>query len=201
MKALLIIDVQNDFLPGGSLAVPEGDSIIPVVNDLQYKFPLVVATQDWHPENHASFASNHIDKEPFQMVLLEGQEQVLWPDHCVQLTAGADFSSGLLQNCIETIFRKGMHYKVDSYSGFFDNNKVKSTGLAEYLIAKEVDQVYIAGLAADVCVGYTALDSLDQGFETFVVEDATKAIDAQGYQKMKNQIMQRGGKFIHSQSI
>lgn len=201
MKALLIVDVQNDFLPGGALAVPGGDVIIPVINDLQYKFPLVVATQDWHPENHASFASNHIDREPFQTVLLDGHDQVLWPDHCVQLTQGADFSPQLLQNCIETIFRKGMHYKVDSYSGFFDNNRIKSTGLAEYLIAKEVDQVFIGGLAADFCVGYTALDALDQGFETFVIEDATKAIDQQGYQKMKQQIMDRGGKFITSQSV
>lgn len=201
MKALLIVDIQNDFLPGGSLAVPQGDEVIPVVNSLQLLFPLVVATQDWHPENHASFASNHIDRQPFQQVLLNGVEQVLWPDHCVQLSEGAEFSPLLSQSKIEAIFRKGTYYKVDSYSGFFDNNRLRSTCLSEYLIAKEVDQVYIAGLAADFCVGYTALDALEQGFETFVIEDATRAIDPEGYEKMKQKIINKGGKFVSSESV
>src|SRR6056297_2006586 len=170
MDALIIVDVQNDFLPGGSLAVPDGDKIVPVINTLQDKFELVVATQDWHPEDHGSFASNHEGKEPFDKTLREGLEQILWPDHCLQSSKGADFTGKLNNKRIEAIFRKGMEKQIDSYSGFFDNGKKKATGLADYLRGRGVERVFIAGLAADVCVGFTTLDALELGFETFVIE-------------------------------
>lgn len=201
MDTLIIVDVQNDFLPGGSLAVPEGDKIIPVINALQKKFELVVATQDWHPQNHGSFASNHEGKEPFEKTMLEGLEQILWPDHCVQNKKGADFSAQLQVNQIEAIFRKGMETKIDSYSGFFDNGKKKSTGLADYLKGRGVDRVFVTGLAADVCVGFTTLDALELGFETFVVENATKPIDGQNWSKMKNDITGKGGKIISADAV
>ncbi|MFW6351560.1 MAG: bifunctional nicotinamidase/pyrazinamidase [Bacteroidota bacterium] len=201
MDALIIVDVQNDFLPGGSLAVSDGDIIVPVINTLQDKFELVVATQDWHPEDHGSFASNHEGKEPFDKTMLEGLEQILWPDHCVQSSKGADFSGKLNSKRIEAIFRKGMEKKIDSYSGFFDNGKKKATGLADYLRGRGVERVFIAGLAADVCVGFTTLDALELGFETFVIEDATKPIDEQNWKEMKNDITSRGGKIIMADAV
>ncbi len=201
MDALIIVDVQNDFLPGGSLAVPDGDKIVPVINTLQDKFELVVATQDWHPEDHGSFASNHEGKEPFDKTLLEGLEQILWPDHCLQSSKGADFTGKLNNKRIEAIFRKGMEKQIDSYSGFFDNGKKKATGLADYLRGRGVERVFIAGLAADVCVGFTTLDALELGFETFVIEDATKPIDEQNWKEMKNDIASLGGKIITAESI
>lgn len=201
MDALIIVDVQNDFLPGGSLAVSDGDIIVPVINTLQDKFELVVATQDWHPEDHGSFASNHEGKEPFDKTMLEGLEQILWPDHCVQSSKGADFSGKLNNKRIEAIFRKGMEKQIDSYSGFFDNGKKKATGLADYLRGRGVERVFIAGLAADVCVGFTTLDALELGFETFVIEDATKPIDEQNWKEMKNDITSRGGKIIMADAV
>ncbi len=201
MDALIIVDVQNDFLPGGSLAVSDGDKIVPVINALQEKFELVVATQDWHPEDHGSFASNHEGKEPFDKTMLEGLEQILWPDHCVQSSKGADFSGKLNNKRIEAIFRKGMEKQIDSYSGFFDNGKKKATGLADYLRGRGVERVFIAGLAADVCVGFTTLDALELGFETFVIEDATKPIDEQNWKEMKNDITSRGGKIIMADAV
>ncbi|MFW5757762.1 MAG: bifunctional nicotinamidase/pyrazinamidase [Bacteroidota bacterium] len=201
MDALIIVDVQNDFLPGGSLAVSDGDKIVPVINALQEKFELVVATQDWHPEDHGSFASNHEGKEPFDKTMLEGLEQILWPDHCVQSSKGADFSGKLKNKRIEAIFRKGMEKQIDSYSGFFDNGKKKATGLADYLRGRGVERVFIAGLAADVCVGFTTLDALELGFETFVIEDATKPIDEQNWKEMKNDITSRGGKIIMADAV
>jgi len=177
MKALLIIDVQNDFLPGGSLAVPEGDAVIPVINSLQDNFDLVVATQDWHPADHGSFASSHQGCKVYEVAELNGLEQTLWPDHCVQATSGAAFAAALRQERIEAIFRKGMDSDIDSYSGFFDNAHRKSTGLAEYLRGKSVGEVYVTGLAGDVCVYYTVLDALGEGFATYLVADATKAVN------------------------
>ena len=184
MKALIIVDIQNDFLPGGALAVNNGDEVIPIINKLQQSdyFDLVVATQDWHPQNHKSFASNHLGKNPFDKILLDGLEQILWPDHCVQGTKGADFPSSLDVNKIEAIFRKGMDVNVDSYSGFFDNGKRKNTGLDAYLKGRKVDEVYVSGLAGDFCVFYTALDSADCGFKTFLVEDATRSINQNNFE-------------------
>ncbi|WP_181306321.1 bifunctional nicotinamidase/pyrazinamidase [Rufibacter sp. XAAS-G3-1] len=198
MKALLLIDIQNDFIPGGALAVPEGEAILPIVNALQPHFDVVVATQDWHPAHHKSFASQHTGKEVFDTTQLNGLEQVLWPDHCLQGTAGAEFSPQLEMNRVEAIFRKGTDPQIDSYSGFYDNGHLKSTALAEYLKGKDVTDVYLVGLAADFCVAFTALDALQEGFKTYFIEDATRAINAQGFEKAKAQIMAKGGQFIQS---
>lgn len=176
MKALILVDIQNDFLPGGSLAVSEGDTIIPTVNQLQPQFDLVVATQDWHPSNHLSFASNHDGLKPFDIIDLFGIKQVLWPDHCIQGSKGSQFSETLDMNAVSAIFRKGMDPKTDSYSGFFDNGRRHHTGLSAYLKSKGIKQVYVCGLAADYCVYYTAKDAQSEGFETYFISDATKAI-------------------------
>ncbi|QNH61040.1 bifunctional nicotinamidase/pyrazinamidase [Hymenobacter sediminicola] len=196
MKALLLIDIQNDFVPGGALAVAGGDAIIPLVNRLQPHFGLVVATQDWHPAGHGSFASSHPGRQPFEQTELHGLPQTLWPDHCVQGTAGADFHPALDQHRIEAIFRKGTNPEIDSYSGFFDNGHRKSTGLADYLRGRGVTQVYLAGLAADYCVYFSAKDALQEGFEVFFVEDATRAISADGYQQARTDLLQRGAQFV-----
>ena len=202
MKALLLIDIQNDFLPGGSLAVPEGEQIIPLVNRLQKRFDLVVASQDWHPENHGSFAANHPGKEPFDKTELNGLEQILWPPHCVQGLKGAEFSSELDMNKVETIFRKGMDPEIDSYSGFFDNGHQKSTALHDYLQGKHVDTVYIAGLAADVCVRFTASDAVEMGYKTYVISDATRAVGKQeAFEKTRDELEGKGVKFISSASV
>ncbi|MBD0368545.1 MAG: bifunctional nicotinamidase/pyrazinamidase, partial [Flavisolibacter sp.] len=197
----LLIDIQNDFLSGGALAVHDGNVIIPIVNSIQDKFDLVVATQDWHPHNHKSFASQHRGKKVFETIELNGMQQVLWPDHCVQGTPGADFSNQLVPNKIEAIFRKGTDPEIDSYSGFYDNGHLKATGLSHYLKGKGVKEVYIAGLAGDYCVYYSAKDALAEGFGTYVVEDATRPIDKKGFEEAKTDILNRGGFIIQSHSI
>ncbi len=201
MKALIIVDVQNDFLPGGALEVPMGDVIIPLINILQEKFPLVIATQDWHPANHGSFASNHKNKKVFDKITLGGVEQILWPDHCVQGTIGAELSGELNTIVIEGFFRKGTDPAIDSYSGFFDNGKKKSTGLSGYLKEKDVTDTYICGLAGDFCVAFTALDAIDNGFNTFFIKDATRPIDKIGFYEMINKIKEKGGNIIDSADI
>lgn len=193
MKALIIVDIQNDFLPGGALGVPKGDEIIPLVNSLQADYDLVVATQDWHPHDHLSFASQYIGQEVFDTVDLGGLEQVLWPDHCMQGTVGAEFAPSLETNRIEAIFRKGMDRYVDSYSGFFDNGKRKSTGLAGYLKERSVEEIYVCGLAADYCVYFTAMDGLQQGWKTVLLSKATRAIDKGGFMDKKEIFLQHGG--------
>jgi nicotinamidase/pyrazinamidase len=201
LKALLLIDIQNDFLPGGSLAVPNGDEIIGACNELQQHVDLVVATQDWHPADHKSFASQHEGKNTFEVIDLDGLEQVLWPDHCVQSTEGAAFSTALDMQKVEAIFRKGMDSHIDSYSGFFDNGRKKSTALADYLRGKQITEVYIAGLAADYCVYFTAKDALAEGFKTFIIEDATRAISNEGFATAKQDIIQRGGFIIQAREL
>jgi nicotinamidase/pyrazinamidase len=201
MKALLLIDIQNDFVPGGALAVPGGDAVIPLVNALQPRFELVVATQDWHPAGHGSFASSHAGRQPFEQTDLHGLPQTLWPDHCVQGTAGAEFHPALDQHRIEAIFRKGTNPDLDSYSGFFDNGHRKSTGLADYLRGRGVTQVYLAGLAADYCVYFSAKDALQEGFEVFFIEDATRAINAEGYQQARADLEQRGARFVAAAEV
>ena len=201
MRALLLIDIQNDFLPGGALAVPEGDAIIPIVNKLQAQFDLVVATQDWHPENHKSFASNHAGKNTFEVTKLQGLAQVLWPDHCLQGSKGAEFSEALDMSSVEAIFRKGMNPEIDSYSGFYDNGHLKSTGLTDYLRGKEVTEVYLAGLAADYCVYFTAKDALQEGFKAYIIEDATRAISPEGFEEAKADIESKGGKLVQSHTL
>ena len=201
MKALLLIDIQNDFLPGGALAVPEGDSIVPVVNQLQPYFDLVIATQDWHPADHKSFASQHTGHKVFDQIDLNGLEQVLWPNHCVQGSSGAEFSDKLQQNRIEAIFRKGTDPEIDSYSGFYDNGHRKSTGLADYLRGKQVNQLYIAGLAADYCVYFSIKDALQEGFVTYLIEDATRPINPEGFEKAKADLINKNGKVIQSSTF
>ncbi|WP_257666533.1 bifunctional nicotinamidase/pyrazinamidase [Parapedobacter tibetensis] len=194
MRALIIIDVQYDFLPGGALAVPNGDEVIKVINRVQQDYDLVVATQDWHPVGHESFASAHTGTKPFETIDLAGLEQVLWPDHCVQGTDGAQLSNQLDTRRIEAIFRKGMEPTIDSYSGFFDNGKRKNTGLAGYLRDRGVTAVSLCGLAADYCVHFTAMDALQLGFGTDIIEDAVRAIDERAYTTKKAAFLQLGGK-------
>lgn len=177
MKALILVDIQNDFLPGGALAVKDGDQIIPVVNALQASFPLVVATQDWHPADHGSFAANHPGKALYEEIDLNGLSQVLWPVHCVQGTSGAEFSEALDQSRIAAVFQKGTDAGIDSYSGFFDNGRRKSTGLDAYLKSQGVTSVYVVGLAADFCVKFTALDAALLGYETHVIREGTKGVN------------------------
>ena len=199
MKALLLIDVQNDFMPGGALAVPEGDQIVPIINKIQHKFDLVLATQDWHPAGHASFASTH-GKDIYELIDLNGIDQVMWPDHCVQGTKGADFHDDLKLDKIEAIFRKGTNPGIDSYSGFYDNAHLKSTGLSGYLKEKGVTELYFVGLAGDYCVAFSVKDALAEGF-TSLIEDATRAIDAEGFEKAKAEIVEKGGKILNADEV
>ena len=201
MNALILVDIQNDFLPGGPLAVPFGDEIIPLVNELQNSFSLVVATQDWHPQSHKSFASNHPGKKAFETIMLHGLEQVLWPNHCIQGSLGAEIHSTLNVNKVEGIFRKGMDVEIDSYSAFYDNGYKKSTGIAGYLRERKIKKVYVCGLAADYCVYYTAKDSLKENFETYIIEDATRAIDPNGFVKATEKILSAGGQIIKSEQL
>lgn len=193
MKALIIVDMQNDFMPGGALAVPEGDLIIDRINELQNKFELIVATQDWHPANHKSFASQHEGKNPFDVIELNGLQQTLWPDHCIQGTPGANLHQDLNTNRIEAIFRKGTNPEIDSYSGFFDNGRKKNTGLHGYLQDRKVDAVYVCGLAADYCVYYTAMDALSLGYSTSILDASVKAIDPVNYIDLKDNFRAKGG--------
>ena len=176
--ALLIIDVQNDFCAGGSLEVPEGDRIVPVINRLVAGFPVVVATQDWHPSDHASFASNNPGKKPFEVIDRGGISQTLWPDHCVPGTPGAELHPELDLRQVDLILRKGTRRELDSYSAFFENDRRTPTGLGAYLRERGVERVYLTGLAADVCVYYSATDALRLGFAVTLVQDATRGLDA-----------------------
>ena len=177
MKALILVDIQNDFLPGGALAVPRGDEVIPVANRLSPTFDLVVATQDWHPRDHGSFAANNPGKKPFEMGELGGLPQVMWPVHCVQGTRGAELHDGLDRARIAHVSRKGMDAAIDSYSGFFDNGKKTATDLAAWLKARGVTKLGVMGLATDVCVKFTALDAVALGFEVTLIADGCRAVE------------------------
>lgn len=201
MKTLILVDVQNDFIPGGSLEVPGGDRIIGPINRIMGRFDLVVATQDWHPTDHVSFASCHPGKKPFDMVEIKGMNQTLWPDHCVQGTGGAEFHPDLGQDRIEAIIRKGMNREVDSYSAFYDNAHLRTTGLAGYLREKGAQDLYFGGLAADICVYFTVKDALEEGFSASVIEDAVCPLDAEGYAQIKKEIGERGVKFIKTREL
>lgn len=179
MKALILVDIQNDFLPKGALAVPDGDKIIPIVNRLQTMFPLVVATQDWHPSNHGSFAANHPGRSAFEQIQLNGLPQTLWPVHCVQNTRGAELAPGLNRERITKIFPKGTDAGIDSYSGLFDNGHRKSTGLGDWLKTQGVTDVFVCGLATDYCVKFTALDAAQMGFKTSFIADASRGVNLQ----------------------
>lgn len=203
MKALLIIDVQYDFLPGGALAVREGDHIIPIINRLQEKFDFIVATQDWHPADHGSFAANHEGKKPGDFIQLGNVEQVLWPVHCVQESQGAKFHEGLNQKEWKKIFKKGTNPFVDSYSGFFDNDRRENTGLSQYLKEHDVEEVYVTGLATDYCVKYTVLDAIKQGFEATLVNDATKAVNLLplDFENALKDMTKAGAEVVHSTEL
>ncbi len=201
MKTLIIIDVQNDFMPGGSLEVQDGDQVLPVINRIQDAFDLVVATQDWHPLNHSSFASVHNGKQPFDAIEWQGLQQILWPDHCVINTEGAAFHPDLDTARIEAIFRKGMDPDIDSYSGFYDNGHRKNTGLAGYLRERNADELYFCGLAADVCVSYTLKDALKEGFSSTLIEDATRPIDENRYKEFKTELQEKGCRFLMSSEL
>jgi len=180
MKALLIVDIQYDFCPGGALAVPDGDTIIPTVNQLIDHFDVIVQTQDWHPEGHSSFASSHEGKEPFDTVEMDYGTQVLWPDHCVQGSKGAEFHEDLNTLKSQVIIRKGFRRMIDSYSTFFENDQKTATGLTGYLKQRGITDLYTVGLATDFCVKWSILDGIDEGFNMHIVEDAVKGIDLNG---------------------
>lgn len=199
MKTLVIVDAQNDFMPGGSLPVPHGDRIIPVINNLLPMFDLVVATQDWHPPNHKSFAINHQGRKPFETISWKGMPQTLWPPHCVQGSPGANFHKDLNTMPIEAIFRKGMDWQIDSYSGFYDNYHLKSTGLAGYLKEKKALDLYFCGLCADICVYYSIKDALKEGFKCWLIEEATCPLNQEHYEKIKLELLGLGVCFIKKQ--
>ncbi len=177
MNALFLVDLQNDFLPGGPLAVPAADEVIPVANRLMEHFDLVIAAQDWHPPGHESFASSHEGRRPGDVIELHGLQQVLWPDHCVRETPGAELAGGLHVERIDKIIRKGTDPQVDSYSGFFDNAHRRATGLADFLRERGAGELYIMGLATDYCVKFTALDARQLGLTTYVIEDGCRGVD------------------------
>jgi nicotinamidase/pyrazinamidase len=178
--ALLIIDVQNDFCPGGALAVPDGDQVIVPILRVAPRFQHVVLTQDWHPAGHASFATSHPDRQPFEQIQLAYGPQTLWPEHCVQGTVGAEFHAALQLLRIDRIQQKGTHAQIDSYSAFFENDRITATGLGTYLQDLGVRRIFLAGLAYDYCVGYSALDARRLGFEALVLRDGCRAIDLNG---------------------
>lgn len=178
--ALIVVDIQNDFLPGGALAVPRGDETVAIANRLMSLFPTVVLTADWHPADHASFASQHAGKSPYDVVPMPYGNQVLWPDHCVAGTTGADFAAGLETVRAHAVIRKGTDKNCDSYSGFLAADRKTPTGLAGYLKSRGVTTVFVCGLATDFCVAWTAQDAAVAGFKTYLIEDASRAIDAGG---------------------
>ena len=177
MNALILVDLQNDFLPGGALPVPQGDEVIPLANELQRRFELVLATQDWHPRDHGSFAANHPGKKPGDRIMLDGVEQILWPVHCVQNTHGAEFAPSFDTSRIAHVFHKGIDPRIDSYSTFFDNAHRRHTGLAHYLEKRGIKGIYLMGLALDYCVKYSMLDGRQLGLNTHVIVDGCRGIE------------------------
>lgn len=179
-SALIIVDVQNDFCPGGALAVPEGDQVVPLINQMVGDFGTVVLTQDWHPKDHLSFASQHSGAAPMEMVTMPYGDQVLWPDHCVQGSFGADFHRDLNTEAAHLTIRKGFRKQIDSYSAFFENDRTTPTGLSGYLKSLGIETVVLTGLATDFCVYYSALDAVAQGFDVVLEERACRGIDLNG---------------------
>jgi nicotinamidase/pyrazinamidase len=201
-SVLIVVDVQNCFLPGGSLAVKDGDQVIPVINAMAKHFANVVMTQDWHTPGHISFASAHPGKKPFEVIKLGYGDQILWPDHCVQGTSGAEISKEIAIPHAELVIRKGYHKDMDSYSGFFEADHKTPTGLGGYLTQRGIKRVFVAGLATDFCVAWTAVDARNVGFETYVVEDACRGIDTQGsLEKAWADMLQAGVKRIKSADL
>ena len=178
--ALVVVDVQNDFCPGGALEVPDGDTVVPVINRMAPRFAACILSQDWHPPGHLSFASSHEARAPFETTTLPYGDQVLWPSHCVQGTHGAAFHQDLETECAELVIRKGFRREVDSYSAFYENDHSTPTGLTGYLRSRGISRLFFAGLATDFCVAYSAIDGAREGFEVAVIEDACRAIDLNG---------------------
>jgi len=201
MKTLIIIDVQNDFMPGGQLEVPHGNQMVPVINKILGYFDIVLATQDWHPKEHKSFASNHFGKKPFDRMVLNGVQQTLWPDHCIQGSYGAELHKDIDSNRIAAIFRKGMDPEIDSYSGFFDNNHESNTGLSGYLKEKGVTEIHFCGLAADICVYYSILDSILEGFTSVLVEDASQPLYPDKFDDVKCELAKLGVRIANSDEL
>ncbi len=200
--ALVLIDIQNDFCPGGTLAVPGGDEIVPVANRLSERLPNTVLTQDWHVPGHLSFASSHEGKPPFGTTELAYGPQVLWPDHCVQGSKGAEFHQNLDTDRAQMIVRKGFRRGIDSYSAFYENDRRTTTGLAGYLRQRGIETLYLAGLATDFCVAYSALDACREGFTVYLVEDGCRAIDMEGsLSRMMAEMKQAGVIFTTSEAI
>lgn len=200
--ALVLIDFQNDFCPGGALEVPEGDTIAPVLNRLAGRFQNVVVTQDWHPEGHHSFASAHEGKQPFETIEMPYGTQVLWPDHCIQGSKGADFHPELHTRYGQLIIRKGFRKEIDSYSAFFENDHQTPTGLEGYLRERGIDQLYMAGLATDFCVKWSVVDACKRGFETKVVTDGIKGIDIDGsIDAAMREMREAGAGFVNADEV
>ncbi len=200
MKALLIVDMQNDFVPGGSLPVVEGDRILPLIDEMvHYPFDLILATKDWHPSDHVSFASNHSGKKPGDEIAIGGLNQTLWPVHCEQGSWGAEFVSGWDTTCVDKVFYKGTNPFIDSYSAFFDNGHYQATGLEFYLRDKGVNTLFFAGLATDYCVKFSVLDALQLGFQSYVIVDACKGVNLQpNDSEQALEYMQKGGAILLS---
>ena len=203
MKTLILVDIQNDFCPGGALAVSEGNAVVTIANQLMPKFELVVATQDWHPVNHKSFASQNEDLTIGDVFELNGLPQIVWPDHCVQNTHGSEFVSDLNRDLITKVFPKGTDPEVDSYSGFFDNDHRGATGLAAYLKDKNVTEVFVMGLATDYCVKFTALDAVQLGFKTKLVLDGCRGVElnAGDIEKAIEEMKHAGVEIVRSTEI
>ena len=201
--ALLMVDLQNDFCEGGSLAVPGGNAIIPLANQLQAYFDLIIATQDWHPNDHMSFATNHSGYVIGDEIIVDNMTQVLWPNHCVQDSQGANFHPDLNIKNVHKIFHKGIDKKIDSYSAFFDNKHLRSTGLGDYLREQSVEEIYIMGLATDFCVKYSSLDAAHLGFQVFVIEDACRGVEISpgDVDKAFKEMQSAGIRLIHSNDI
>ena len=192
MKTLVIIDVQNDFLKNGSLEVPCGNEVIKPINQIMKNYELIVATKDWHPLNHVSFASNHPGKKIGDVIKVDNLDQVLWPDHCVQKSKGSDFPETLNYEKINKIFCKGINSQIDSYSGFYDNAKIRSTGLSDYLKAKKVTSIDFVGLVTEYCVKFSVLDSIEENFKTRVILKGIKGINIQESNKALNEMKSKG---------
>jgi nicotinamidase/pyrazinamidase len=203
MHALILVDIQNDFCPGGALAVPRGDEVVPIANGIITRVPLVLATQDLHPPDHGSFAANHPGEAPFSTIDLHGLPQVLWPVHCVQGTPGANFHPGLETSRIARVFPKGTDKTVDSYSGFFDNGRRNGTGLDDYLRSQGVTDVYVLGLATDYCVRATVLDAIQLGYTTTLIEDGCRAVNLQPGDGAKAiaDMVRAGAKLAHANEM
>ena len=200
--ALVLIDIQNDFCPGGALAVDKGDEIVEISNKIQEQFKIKIITQDWHPSTHKSFASNHEGKEPLSTVEMFYGQQVLWPNHCIQGTEGSKFHSKLITDSADLIIRKGFRPEIDSYSAFFENDQKTPTGLDGYLKSRGVNKIYLCGLALDFCVYFSAIDGAELGYNVNVIQDACRAIDLDGsLEKSLNDMKSKDVKLLSTSDL